>query len=258
MIAIQPWLDHVVPFLLVTFRLAGLFVAAPLISGTAVPRRIRALIAVMLAAAVYPAVTPPTGIDLGIVNLVSLAVSELLVGASIGAIASIPLAGLTLGGYLMGHQMGLAIARSFNPETNAEDGTLGQLIYFLGIYVFIAIGGLDAMLIGVLNTFQHMPIGAVMLSDAPLDIVLDVLSSSYELAVRLSAPVLGVVLMVLVAMGFLMKTMPQINILSVGFAIKILVGLTILTATLYAIEEVISDEFNGVIEHILSWTSAVS
>jgi flagellar biosynthesis protein FliR len=59
---------------------------------------------------------------------------------------------------------------------------------------------------------------------------------------------------VLVAMGFLMKTMPQINILSVGFAIKIVVGLTILAATLYAIDEVVVDELSGIIDHVLRWS----
>jgi flagellar biosynthetic protein FliR len=254
MIVIQPWLEHVVPFVLVTFRLAGLLVAAPLISGTAVPKRIRALFAVMLAAAVYPAMPTPPTIDLDLPTLAALGATELLVGVSIGVIAAIPLAGLTLGGYLMGHQMGLAIAQSFNPETNSDDTTVGQLVYFIGVYAFIAIGGLDAMLIGVLNTFDRLPIGAVALTDAPLSIVIDVLTSSYELAIRLSAPVLGVVLMVLVAMGFLMKTMPQINILSVGFAIKIVVGLTILAATLYAIDEVVVDELSGIIDHVLRWS----
>ncbi|MFG0314280.1 MAG: flagellar biosynthetic protein FliR [Phycisphaerales bacterium] len=257
MTAIEPWLGHVIPFVLVAFRIGGLFVAAPLISSQSVAPRFRALLAIMLAAVVYPTLSSSvqTAPEVTLVELVGLIISELIIGVSIGTIAAIPLAGLQLGGYMMGHQMGLALARSFNPETNSETGAVGQLLYFLGVYVFIGIGGLDAMLIGTLNSFEHIPIGAVGLTEAPLDLFLGVLHSSYELAIRLSAPVLGVILMILIAMGVLMKTMPQINILSVGFAIKILVGLFIFSATLIAMEEAIGDEITSVLNALLQWTA---
>lgn len=255
--AIEPWLGHVIPFALVIFRIAGLFVVAPLISSRSVPAKVRTVMAVMIAAVIYPTLssqiqTPP---DVTLVEFAGIAVSELLIGVTIGTVAAIPLAGLSLGGYLMGHQMGLALARSFNPETNSETGAVGQLLYFLGVYVFIGVGGLEAMVIGTLNTFETIPVGGITMIDAPLDLFVDVLHSSYELAVRLSAPVLGVIVMILIAMGVLMKTMPQINILSVGFAIKILVGLFIFSTTLIAVEEAVGDEISSVLNSILDWTN---
>lgn len=257
MAAIEPWLGHVIPFALVVFRIAGLFVVAPMFASQSVPTRVRALLAVMLGAVIYPTLsseiqTPP---DVTIAEFAGIAMGELLIGVSIGTIAAIPLAGLSLGGYLMGHQMGLALARSFNPETNSETGAVEQLLYFLGIYIFIAVGGLEAMIIGTLNTFETVPIGGIAMAQAPLDLFVGVLHASYELAIRLSAPVLGVIVMILIAMGVLMKTMPQINILSVGFAIKILIGLFVFGGTLIALEEAIGDEITRVLDTILLWTS---
>jgi flagellar biosynthetic protein FliR len=253
----QPLLQLAAPFALVALRLAGMFLGAPLISTQAVSPRIRALLAVMLAAAVFPAL--PDALhhapDVDLVGLAGLAVAELLLGVSIGVLAAIPLTGLMLGGHMMGHQMGLAIAQSFNPETNSDSSAVGQLLYFLGVYTFLALGGLDALLVGVLSTFEHVPVGSMALTDAPLDLFLGVLSSSWELAVRVAAPVLGVILMVLIAMGVIMKTMPQINILSIGFAVKILVGLGTLTFTLIAVEEAVGDELLDTLDAILLWTA---
>lgn len=253
---VQPLLQLAAPFALVAFRLAGMLIGAPLVSAQAVPLRFRALLAVMLAAAVFPALPGALhgapAVDLA--GLAGLAATELLLGVSIGVLASLPLTGLMLGGHMMGHQMGLAIAESFNPETNSDSSAVGQLLYFLGVYTFLALGGLDALLVGVLNTFHTLPIGAMAITDAPLDLFLGVLSSSWELAVRVAAPVLGVILMVLIAMGVIMKTMPQINILSIGFAVKILVGLGTLTLTLIAVEEAVGDELHDVLDAILLWT----
>lgn len=255
--AIEPWLGHVVPFALVVFRIGGLFVVAPMISSRSVPARIRALMAVMFGAAIYPMLssemqTPP---DATFAEFIGIAMGELLIGVTIGTIAALPLAGLSMGGYMIGHQMGLTLARSFNPETNTETGAVEQLMYFLGIYIFIGIGGLEAMVIGVLNTFERIPVGGLVMTDAPLELFLSVLHASFELAIRLSAPVLGVIVMILIAMGVLMKTMPQINILSVGFAIKIMVGLLIFSGTLIALEETIGDEMTRVLGEVLKWAA---
>lgn len=260
MYAVEPLLQHVVPFVLVTFRMVGLFLGAPLLSSRTIPVRFRVLLSIMLGVAIYPMLPSALQIapDVDLPGLAAMMVSETLLGLSIGVIAAIPLSGLSLAGHLIGHQMGLALAQSYDPETNAETDAIGQLLYFLGAYVFMAVGGLDALFVGVLNTFQRLPIGALNITDAPLDIILGVLSSSFELAVRVSTPVLAIILMILIALGFLMKTMPQINILSVGFAIKILVGIMILAATLVAVEEVFSDEILGVLDHILLWTRTAS
>jgi len=79
------------------------------------------------------------------------------------------------------------------------------------------------------------------------------LASGFALAVRVSAPVLAAVTLVLVSMGFIMKTMPAINVLSVGFAIKIICGIGISIAGLNIIAGVAGDEINRVLELIAAW-----
>lgn len=256
MLSIEPLLSHVVPFALVVARIAGLFVLTPLLSNRLMPRRFRALLAIMFAAAVYPGLHDQWHLapDMDMVSLVPLMASELLIGVAIGFLAGLPILALDIAGYMMGHQMGLGLARVYNPEMGEDTDIVGQLLMYIGLAIFVAIGGLEAMFLAMMTTFEQVPIGAFAIDLLPLDLLLGILSAAFELALRVAAPVLCIVMLVMISMGFVMKTMPQINILSVGFAIKILFGMGMLVLALTAIRFAATDEIERVLKLILYWS----
>ncbi len=252
---LEPLLVHAAPFMLVMFRLLGLFVATPLLSSGNVPRQVRVMVALSFTAAVYPAMPPAVQVapELDLVTLVPLMVTELMIGATIGLIVSIPLIALQMGGFVMGYQMGLALAQAYNPELDAESGVLGQLLFYMGMAAFVALGGLDATFVALLETFETLPPGVFSMDVMPLDLLVALLTSSFEFALRIAAPVIGVIIMILIAIGFMMKTMPQINVMSVGFAAKIVCGLLTVAAVIVVIDEVSLDEFRRTIELLYQW-----
>jgi flagellar biosynthesis protein FliR len=258
-ISIEPLLEHVAPFALVVSRIAGLMVLTPLLANRLLPRRFRALIAIMFAAAVYPGLAGQWHLapDADLVTLLPLLASELLIGVSIGFLAGLPIVGLDAAAYLMCHQMGLGLARVYNPEVGEDTDIMGQLLMYIGLAIFVSIGGLESMFLALMSTFEQVPVGAFAADRLPMDVILGVLSSAFELAIRVSAPVLCIVLLLMIAMGFVMKTMPQINILSVGFALKIIFGLGILILALIAIQSAATDEIIRVTNLIVQWAQSL-
>lgn len=257
MVWIEPLLGHAAPFLLVMFRLLGLFVFTPLLSSTTLPRQAKVLIALAFTAAVYPALAGPAlSPRLDLVTLAPLMLSEIMIGASIGLMVSLPLIFMQMGGYLIGYMMGLALAQAYNPELDTDSGVLGQLLFFMGMAAFVAIGGLDAVFLALLDTFASMPLGAFASDTMPLELLVGLLGAGFDFALRLASPVLAVIVMILIAMGFVMKTMPQINIMSVGFSAKILAGLATLAAVIFALDSVIVEEIEGVLNLVRAWAQA--
>ena len=92
--------------------------------------KFRALLVVMLAAAVYPGLS--TGVqhppEATVLTIAPLVVSETLIGLTIGFIASLPIMCLDLAGFIMGHQMGLSLSRVYNPDTATDTDVLGQVL----------------------------------------------------------------------------------------------------------------------------------
>lgn len=259
MISIEPILEHVIPFTLVLFRLAGVFVFAPLLSSFSLPFQAKALIAAALAAAVYPVLPPQWHIppEPHLFDVLPLVLAETMIGVCIGLIASIPLMVMQMAGVLAGYQMGLGLARSYNPELDMEMDVVGQLLFYMGTGVFLAIGGIDAVFHAVVRSFEFMPAGGFSPEDTPLALYVSVVQAGTELAMRVAAPIVGATLLMMIAMGFIMKTMPQVNILSVGFPAKILVGLFTFVAGLAAIHHVLTEETLDVLRQLMQWIESL-
>lgn len=273
--SLAPILPHVEPFMLVLFRLGGLFIFAPMLASPIVPVRIRTLLVFMLTLALYPALTLPAAAAPRELDLFSLALAgffEILIGAGIGLLASLPMFAVQLGGLVGGQQLGLGLAGIYNPALDTESDVLGQMFVYIALAVFAAAGGIELCFVALAHTFERIPPGAAWLhataivggSDAQGggaaaglgDMLLGLISSGFEVALRVSAPVLGIVLVETLASAFIMKTIPQINIMSTGFAIKVVLGLFILVVSLSALGELIGDETRAVCDHIMLWATA--
>ena len=115
------------------------------------------------------------------------------------------------------------------------------------------IAGLEAAFGTLVSTFRNVPIGGFAGDRTPIQMIVGVVSSGVELAVRVAAPVICIIFLLLIAMGFVMKTMPQVNVMSVGFTVKILFGIGMLAASLVAMQHATSDEIDRVLRVVVDW-----
>ena len=67
----------------------------------------------------------------------------------------------------------------------------------------------------------------------------DLLSAAFILAIKLFAPVLIALLLTSLVMGFLGRTMPQLNILTIGFALRSMSALAVAAVALAASQDVL-------------------
>ncbi len=257
--SLDPILPHLLPLLTVVIRLTGLFIFTPILSSGSIPFQFRALLAFMFALAIYPFVPPiPLDASIDLVQLVPLLFAELLIGIAIGLIASIPLLAVQMGGYVMGYQVGLSLAESFNPELDSNGSVSGDLLFYMAAFIFIGFGGLEILFATLAESFRTAPVGMFTSGDVPLELLLAVLSSGFDLALRVATPVMVVVSMLMIAMGFVMKTMPQINIMSIGFAAKIIAGLAMLLVSVNAIGAVAGDEILDMFDQLGVWVRSLA
>lgn len=255
---LTPILPYVPVWLMILFRLTGIFVLAPVLGSSTVPRVVKVFMALGLSFAIWPMLwmdadassnlsAAVRGLDLWSLGL--LVGLELLIGYVIGYAASLPLVGMQLGGHIVDQQMGLAAAQLFNPEFDDQTGVTGQLLFMFALALFVAAGGLNVMLHTLAQTFRYIPLGGFASFDQVVSMVVGMLAIMFELGLRVAAPLLCLMFLISVGMGFLMRTVPQFNILSVGFAIRILASLVIMMMLIGAIAgaygEMTSDLLSG-------------
>ena len=256
-------LAHIAPALLVIFRIGGLMIYGPVVGSSVIPGRVRVLLAFVLGAAVYPVLSAGghvgTGLLLNLWTLAPLVALEVLIGLLIGFLASIPLGALQIGGVIVGQQMGLGFAQLYNPAIDDESDVVAQMLYFLALSAFIICGGLEATVLTLLHTFDRIPVGTMAIMQGPamggdiVALITGMMISSLELGLRVAAPLLCIVFLETVAMGFLSKTVPQLNILSLGFPLRILVGLTILALGAAVINDVALEQIESGLATVWAW-----
>jgi flagellar biosynthetic protein FliR len=230
---LRPLLDHLPAWLMVLFRLTGVFVLAPVLGSATVPRMVKVFLAVGLSFCVYPVLLDPARpsaplvgqvVDQGL-SLWTLSVSiglELFIGFAVGFAASLPLMGLQLAGHMIGQQMGLAFATIVNPVFNNQAGIVDQVFFMLALTLFTIFGGHHMMFAALIGSFDHIPLGGFDQFGDLLDLILGLISVMFEMAIRVAAPMLCLIFLLTAAMGFIARTVPQMNILSVGFALRIM------------------------------------
>ena len=250
-------LNHIPAALLVIFRVSGLMIYGPVFGSSVVPARIRIFLSFIIGIAVYPLLASRnlTSVDLklDLWTLAPMISMELMIGLIIGYLSSLPLLAMQAGGLIMGQQMGLGFAQLYNPAIDDEADIIGQLLFFMALAGFLIIGGHEWMLLAVLRSFDHIPLGGFALNLNVLELTNGLLLASLELALRVAAPLLALVFLETVAMGFLAKTVPQLNILSLGFPLRILVGIGIVALGLVVINDVAIDSIAETFSAISQW-----
>ncbi len=238
-IGIEPILSHIPGWLLVLFRLTGVFIFSPVFGSNAVPGRVKVFFAVGLSVCIYPMLlTPGSTAELLAVraqaagvpmwSLVGVITSELMVGLLIGFGASLPMLGMQLGGRVIDQQMGLGLAGIFNPEVGEQTGIVSEVYFLLALAVFVILGGHRAIVGVLVGSFEGVPLGAFTFDIRVVDLMIGLMTTVTELALRVAAPLICLMFLQTVAMGFIAKTVPQMNILSVGFVLRICLGAVVL------------------------------
>ncbi|MCB9851307.1 MAG: flagellar biosynthetic protein FliR [Phycisphaerales bacterium] len=241
-------------FLLVLFRVTGLMLTAPIYGSDAVPTRVRIGLSVAIAILVFPMAAQSVPANVTMSSAIPGIFGELAIGLIIGLTISLVFAGVQLAGMVIGQQAGLALGQVFNPVLNAETTVLGETFFMTALAVFVLVGGHRELVRALLDTYATVPVLSFRVSGNTLDLINEVLNSAYAVGLRMAAPVLLSLLIATLVMGFLSRTMPQLNILSVGFPVRTLLALCICGFVLAASGGVIVDAIGEVFEKLrLSW-----
>ena len=225
---IQAAINFIPIYVLVLFRIAGMMIWAPLLGSQQIPRRVKAMIAIVLAASIAPML--PVNIEMPQTSweLAMAIAGEIVFGAAIGFILSLVFIGGQWAGDMIGQQMGLNLGQTLNPQYGGGGAVVSDLYFFLSLLIFLSIGGHMALVKAVFDSFTALPLLSVSLNHSLFNLIVSVFQGAMVLALQLSAPMLVTMLIVDMVLGFVGKTVPQLNIMTAGISIRALVGMMVL------------------------------
>jgi flagellar biosynthetic protein FliR len=226
-----PFLTIVSGLLTIGVRLSGLMLFAPFFGSIAIPSRVKAVLVLALTVLLFPAV----GHDIGTYSLAQwpvLVFMEFLIGVGMGIATNIVFEAVQLAGQVLGVQMGYSLVNILDPQTQVDTTVVALFYQSIAMLLFLRMDVHYWLLRAIGNSFVYMPLGTTHLSSLFTMAVLKMGGEIFGVGIQIAAPVLSATLVADIVLGLLGKASPQLPLMLLGPAIKSLLGLTILIATL--------------------------
>jgi flagellar biosynthesis protein FliR len=227
-------------YFLIAVRVLALIEVAPLLSSDTIPQIAKLALAGCTAAVVYPWVKEagyPIPNTIG--PYLVLLIGEALVGIVMGFFLVAVQAAFVTAGQFFSLQMGFGASEVYDPMAQVEIPLMGQYLNLVGMLVFLEVGGFrNLFLIGVKGSFESMKaVDLVLHRERYFEYILGATALLFKNAMTLSLPILGTLLVVSVTMGLLSKAAPQMNLLTEGFPLNIMIAFLLIYGTLpYMVE----------------------
>jgi flagellar biosynthetic protein FliR len=168
---------------------------------------------------------------LGTAGFISGLVVQATIGCVLGYITSMLLSVLSAGGALTDMTSGLSAAQMFDPISGSNNPVTANTFSVIMTTLLFATGGDLLIVKGFITSFRAVGVSArsVHLLGTAL---MSEIGFFFAAAVEIAAPVLGCMFLLYVAMGLLTRSAPQLNIMSLGFALNIGLALVVVAACL--------------------------
>lgn len=237
-------------FLLVLSRVAGLMLASPLFSGSILPTPINAILALAVSLSIFPLMAGQLAAPVTLASAAGGMAGELAIGLVLGLGVTLVFTGAQVAAQLISQQAGLALGEVFNPMMESSGTEVSQLYFLVAMAVFLGVDGHHALVRALLDTFAAIPPLDFKPEASLLELIVEVLALSFIIAARVGGPVMLALLLALLTLGFISRTMPQLNLLTVGFPLKLATALFVMAVTLIALEPILVDALVEVMDGV--------
>jgi len=226
-----PLMRVITSLLTIGVRLSGLMLFAPFFGSVVIPARIKAILVFAMTLLLYPTVSQLISTGAG-TNWPLLVITEFLVGVGMGIATNVVFEAIQLSGQVLGVQMGYSLVNILDPLTQVDTTVMATFYQSIVMLLFLQMDVHFWLLRAVGNSYRYVPPGTAHLGDLFTMSVLKIVGEAFGLGVQIAAPVLAATLAADVVLGLLGKASPQMPLMLLGPAVKSLLGITVLIATL--------------------------
>lgn len=225
------WGDVITAGLLVSLRLAPTLAFAQPFTLIRVPVTVRVLMAMGLSLWLVDARPALTVDRLADASLPGLVAGELGIGISIALALQLAFAAILFAGRTLDIQAGFGLASLADPTTQNDQPLIGAILAYAAGAIFFTIGAQYDLLALWVGSLELLPVGYGILRP-DLAAVGNFASAVFLVGVGLVGAALLAIFLADIVIAFMSRTLPQMNMLLLGFQVKSIVLLLVLPVSL--------------------------
>lgn len=225
--------DHPDYLLLLFLRVSGLLIGSPIFGRKNVPKITKIGFCMVISAVFLMVIPAPKTYPVwtSVIAYILLCLRELLFGLAMGFVMTAMFDLVLAGGSMIDTQIGFSMMSLYDTQSNSQAPITGTLFELLELVLFFGMDGHLRVIDVLYATLERVPVGKAMLTANIAWVAAKVMSSSFVLSLMMAMPVIAAGIMLDMAMGAIIRTVPQMNMFVVGIPLKIIVGLLVLAGT---------------------------
>jgi flagellar biosynthetic protein FliR len=228
-------------FLLTFVRMGAALIFVPIPGMKAGPAQVRVILSVSMTLALFPRWPVLKDGTLSIVDLLAMLAREAGLGLAVGLAVGFIVEGFLLAAQVLSLQSGFSYASTIDPFTQADSGVLVTLAQLLAGLLFFAMGLDQQVLAAFARSLETIPPGSFVPEGTLAATMMHLGAGVFTTGLRLALPIVSLLLMVDIAMALLGRLDAQLQLISLAFPAKILVGIGFLAWILIVFPKVFSE-----------------
>ncbi|MBV8637064.1 MAG: flagellar type III secretion system protein FliR [Candidatus Eremiobacteraeota bacterium] len=218
-------------FILVFLRVTTMLYVFPIFSAPQIPTQVRFGFGLLVSYILWR-IVPPVHLSNGIYDLALAGVSQVVLGMIVGFVASLVFTGIQFAGELIDLQIGFAIANVINPTTQQNVTIIGEFQLAIATLIFLATDSHYFLIQGMAGSFNLVPLPYITLDPSLAGNVTLFFTQAFLIVFRIAAPVVAALFLTNIALAFMARVAPQMNVFVIGLPLQIGVGLVMMAISL--------------------------
>ena len=249
---LQELFTFLILLLIASLRVGAFLISAPFFGSRMVPLQIRIVFSFCLGFWILGTLQFPDQNTLLGPKLILIVLQELFIGLTVGLVLNICFAAVTLAGEKIAATSGLAFASQVDPTGGGQSPVISQIFFLFLIVVFFSVNGHLIILGLIYKSFEFYPLGQFTSYGELVSAGLSASDILFKSAAIIVLPIVIVLLFVNIAIGFITKSAPQLNLFSFGFPMTLIGAFLILFYSVDAIAFAFKDLIQSIIDLVMS------
>lgn len=224
-------IDNKYTFIFVIIRMSIMLTFGVFFGDKRIPKMLKFSLIFLISIIITPTINTTFEGNMSDFDFFMIIASEFLVGLLIGYVSLLITHILQMAGSIIDMQGGFGMAQVFDSTTQSQTSLVAQFLSMFGLLFFLANNFHITFLEIIIRSFEAIPIGSITTINGFTPMIIEIIKiivSSISMAVCVALPVIGIIFMVDVILGISTRTMPQLNLFSVGYIVKIFVTMILL------------------------------
>ncbi|NBX15780.1 MAG: type III secretion protein [Proteobacteria bacterium] len=214
-------------------RIVSVLFFLPIFGDANIPSRIRILLALTLSICIWPAVEKDITATQGFIQWSPLALAlatirEVFFGFAVGFAAKLLSFAAAIAANIVGVNMGFQTATLFSPQTGTQESSFTSLKVWLITILILTFNIHHVFIQGIVSSFVTIPFASSADPQLLLNIVMQTLTNSFDIGLRIAAPLLLIQTLCTLALGLLNRALPQLNAFVISFPLSFLLSMVVL------------------------------